>query len=151
MKVGVSGSGNVAQHAIRKAMDLGAKVVSASDSGGTVHLPEGFDKDRLAALAALKNVRRGRLQQFADECGLHFEAGRRPWHIPADIALPCATPNELAGQDARTLAPQLACAPANPLPPSPECRVPKGVALSPRLRQRDEAPGAPEAPCAQAQ
>ena len=103
MKVAVSGSGNVAQHAIRKAMDLGAKVVSASDSGGTVHLPEGFDKDRLAALAALKNVRRGRLQQFADECGLHFEAGRRPWHIPADIALPCATQNELDEQDARTL------------------------------------------------
>ena len=103
MKVVVSGSGNVAQHAIRKAMDLGAKVVSASDSGGTVHLPEGFDKDRLAALAALKNVRRGRLQQFADECGLHFEAGRRPWHIPADIALPCATQNELDEQDARTL------------------------------------------------
>ena len=103
MKVVVSGSGNVAQHAIRKAMDLGAKVISASDSGGTVHLPEGFDKDRLAALAALKNVRRGRLQQFADECGLHFEAGRRPWHIPADIALPCATQNELDEQDARTL------------------------------------------------
>lgn len=103
MKVAVSGSGNVAQHAIRKAMDLGAKVISASDSGGTVHLPEGFDKDRLAALAALKNVRRGRLQQFADECGLHFEAGRRPWHIPADIALPCATQNELDEQDARTL------------------------------------------------
>ncbi len=103
MKVVVSGSGNVAQHAIRKAMDLGAKVISASDSGGTVHLPEGFDKDRLAALAALKNVRRGRLQQFADECGLHFEAGRRPWHIPADIALPCATQNELDERDARTL------------------------------------------------
>ncbi|RPH63956.1 MAG: NADP-specific glutamate dehydrogenase [Burkholderiales bacterium] len=102
-KVSVSGSGNVAQYAIDKAMDLGAKVITASDSGGTVHVPGGFDEDRLAALMTLKNERRGRLQQFAEQFGLRFEAGRRPWHIPADIALPCATQNELDEHDARAL------------------------------------------------
>jgi len=104
MKVSVSGSGNVAQYAIEKAMDLGAKVITASDSGGTVHVPEGFDEDKLAALMTLKNERRGRLQEFAEKFGLRFEAGRRPWHIPTDIALPCATQNELDEHDARTLA-----------------------------------------------
>ena len=104
MRVSVSGSGNVAQYAIEKAMDLGAKVITASDSGGTVHVPEGFDEDKLAALMTLKNERRGRLQEFAEKFGLRFEAGRRPWHIPTDIALPCATQNELDEHDARTLA-----------------------------------------------
>ena len=103
MKVSVSGAGNVAQYAIEKAMDLGATVVTASDSGGTVHLPEGFDADKFAALLTLKNERRGRLQEFAEQFGLRFEAGRRPWHIPVDIALPCATQNELDEHDARTL------------------------------------------------
>ncbi|MBC6958063.1 MAG: NADP-specific glutamate dehydrogenase [Lautropia sp.] len=103
MTVSVSGSGNVAQYAIEKAMDLGAKVITASDSGGTVHVPEGFDEDRLAALMTLKNERRGRLEEFAREHGLPFEAGRKPWHIPADIALPCATQNELDEHDAKTL------------------------------------------------
>lgn len=103
MTVSVSGSGNVAQYAIEKAMDLGAKVITASDSGGTVHVPEGFDEDRFAALMTLKNERRGRLEDFAREHGLRFEAGRKPWHIPADIALPCATQNELDEHDAKTL------------------------------------------------
>lgn len=103
MTVSVSGSGNVAQYAIEKAMDLGAKVITASDSGGTVHIPEGFDEDKFAALMTLKNERRGRLEQFAQEFGLRFEAGRRPWHIPADIALPCATQNELDERDAKNL------------------------------------------------
>jgi glutamate dehydrogenase (NADP+) len=103
MKVSVSGSGNVAQYAIEKAMDLGATVVAASDSGGTVYLPEGFNEDKLAALLTLKNERRGRLQEYAEQFGLRYEAGRRPWHIPVDIALPCATQNELDEHDARTL------------------------------------------------
>lgn len=103
MTVSVSGSGNVAQYAIEKAMDLGAKVITASDSGGTVHVPEGFDEDRFAALMTLKNERRGRLEDFAREFGLRFEAGRRPWHIAADIALPCATQNELDEHDAKHL------------------------------------------------
>lgn len=101
--VSVSGSGNVAQYAIEKACFLGAKVVTASDSGGTVYLPDGFDEESLAALLVLKNERRGRLAEFAAERGLPFEAGRRPWHIPVDIALPCATQNELDEADARTL------------------------------------------------
>ncbi len=101
--VSVSGSGNVAQYAIGKAMDLGAKVVTASDSGGTVYLPRGFDEETLAALLVLKNERRGRLSEFAEEYRLQYEPGRRPWHVPVDIALPCATQNELDEHDARTL------------------------------------------------
>ncbi len=101
--VSVSGSGNVAQYAIAKATDLGAKVVTASDSGGTVWLPQGFDEESIAALLVLKNERRGRLSEFAEERGLKYEAGRRPWHVPVDIALPCATQNELDEHDARTL------------------------------------------------
>ncbi len=103
MTVSVSGSGNVAQYAIEKAMDLGARVITASDSGGTVHLPDGFDEEKLAALMSLKNERRGRLDEFAGQFGLRFEKDRQPWHIPADIALPCATQNELDEGDARTL------------------------------------------------
>ncbi|MCD6682120.1 MAG: NADP-specific glutamate dehydrogenase [Burkholderiaceae bacterium] len=101
--VSVSGSGNVAQYAIEKATDLGAKVVTASDSGGMIHLPQGFDEETIAALFVLKNERRGRLSEFAEERGLRYEAGRRPWHVPVDIALPCATQNELDEHDARTL------------------------------------------------
>jgi len=101
--VSVSGSGNVAQYAIGKATDLGAKVVTASDSGGMIHLPQGFDEETIAALLVLKNERRGRLSEFAEERGLHYESGRRPWHVPVDIALPCATQNELDEHDARTL------------------------------------------------
>ncbi len=103
MKVSVSGSGNVAQYAIEKAMDLGAKVVAASDSGGTLHVPDGFGTDLLGEMLVLKNERRGTLQQFAERFKLRFEAGRRPWHIPVDVALPCATQNELDQHDAETL------------------------------------------------
>jgi len=103
MKVAVSGAGNVAQYAIEKAMDLGATVVTASDSDGTLYIPEGFNEDSLAAMMELKNERRGRLHEFATRHGLRFEAGRRPWHVPVDIALPCATQNELDEHDARTL------------------------------------------------
>ncbi|HLT26835.1 MAG TPA: glutamate dehydrogenase, partial [Zeimonas sp.] len=101
--VSVSGSGNVAQYAIAKALDLGAKVVTASDSGGTVYLPNGFDEETLAELLVLKNERRGRLSEFAEKLKLQYEPGRRPWHVPVDIALPCATQNELDEHDARTL------------------------------------------------
>src|SRR5690606_36814321 len=72
-------------------------------SGGTLHAPDGVAPEQLAALMELKNVRRGRLSDFAGEQKLSFEAGRRPWHIPVDIALPCATQNELDGNDAATL------------------------------------------------
>lgn len=103
MTVSVSGSGNVAQFAVEKAMELGAKVVAVSDSGGTVYDKAGFTADKLAALKDLKNVKRGRLQEFAQQFGMEFFEGKRPWHIPVDIALPCATQNELDGSDAETL------------------------------------------------
>ncbi|MEO7032137.1 MAG: NADP-specific glutamate dehydrogenase [Herbaspirillum sp.] len=103
MTVSVSGSGNVAQYAVAKAMEMGAKVITVSDSGGTVHDAKGFDTEKLNALLDLKNVQRGRLDQFAKQFKLHYEAGKRPWHIPAQIALPCATQNELDGNDAALL------------------------------------------------
>ena len=99
----VSGSGNVAQYAIEKAMELGAKVVTCSDSAGYVYLPEGFDREKLAALLELKNVKRGRVKEFAEQFGLQYIAGKRPWEVKADIALPCATQNELDIADAKTL------------------------------------------------
>ena len=99
----VSGSGNVAQHAIEKLLEEGAKVVSASDSTGFIHDPGGFDQEKLAYLKELKNKRRGRISEYAAEFGLEFHANARPWRVPCDIALPCATQNELSGDDARTL------------------------------------------------
>ncbi|QHS09720.1 NADP-specific glutamate dehydrogenase [Sinimarinibacterium sp. NLF-5-8] len=103
LKVSISGSGNVAQFAAEKAMDWGAKVLTLSDSGGTLVVPQGLSSEQLKAVMEFKNVRRGRLSDFAADNGLHFEAGKRPWHIPVDIALPCATQNELDGDDARLL------------------------------------------------
>jgi len=102
-RVSISGSGNVAQYAAEKALELGARVITFSDSDGTVIDRDGVDAEKLLALMELKNVRRGRLSEFARQFGLPFEAGRRPWHVPTDIALPCATENELNEQDARTL------------------------------------------------
>ncbi|VTX74736.1 NADP-specific glutamate dehydrogenase [Haemophilus haemolyticus] len=99
----VSGSGNVAQYAIEKAMALGAKVVTCSDSAGYVYLPEGFDREKLEALLELKNVKRGRIEEFAKQFGLQYFAGKRPWEVKADIALPCATQNELEILDAKAL------------------------------------------------
>lgn len=101
--ISVSGSGNVSQYAIEKAMQCGAKVVTASDSGGVVYDPDGFTPEKLAALMELKNIRRGRISEYASMFKLQYEAGKTPWHIPVDIALPCATQNELNGDDARTL------------------------------------------------
>ncbi len=103
MKVSISGSGNVAQYAAAKAMDLGGRVVTLSDSGGTLVVPDGFSEDLLEAVMEWKNVQRGRLSDFAKANKLSFEADKRPWHVPVDIALPCATQNELDGNDARTL------------------------------------------------
>ncbi|GGC18317.1 glutamate dehydrogenase [Oxalicibacterium flavum] len=103
LTVSISGSGNVAQFAAEKAMELNAKVVTVSDSGGTLYVKEGFTDELLEELKEWKNVQRGRLDEFAKVRGLQFEAGKRPWHIPVDIALPCATQNELDGDDARKL------------------------------------------------
>ena len=101
--VAVSGSGNVAQYAIEKALQLGAKVISCSDSSGTVVDEEGFTAEKLAALMDIKNVKRGRVKDYADLFGLKYIADARPWHLKVDIALPCATQNELALSDAQAL------------------------------------------------
>lgn len=101
--VSISGSGNVAQYAAEKAMFLGAKVVTLSDSNGTVYLENGFTEVLLAELMELKNKKRGRISEFAAKHGFEYFEGQTPWHIPVDIALPCATQNELNGDDAKTL------------------------------------------------
>lgn len=103
MKIAVSGSGNVAQYAIEKAMELGARVVTVSDSSGTVVDEAGFSAEKLAVLMNVKNVQYGRVGEYAERLGLPFIAGKRPWSVPVDIALPCATQNEVDGNDAREL------------------------------------------------
>ena len=102
-RVVVSGSGNVAQYSIEKALALGAKVVACSDSSGTVTDEAGFTTEKLEALMDLKNVKRGRIEDYAKQFNLKYEAGKTPWHVPCDIALPSATQNELNGEDAKTL------------------------------------------------
>lgn len=101
--VAVSGSGNVAQYTIERLLPMGAKVVTVSDSGGTVYDPEGFTPVKLDALMELKNHRYGRVEEYARQFNLEFMPGKRPWHIPVDVALPNATQNELDENDARTL------------------------------------------------
>ncbi|MES2413284.1 MAG: NADP-specific glutamate dehydrogenase [Pseudomonadota bacterium] len=103
MRVSVSGSGNVAQYSIEKAMALGARVITASDSSGTVIDEEGFTPEKLAVLMEVKNHLYGRVDEYARRVGARFEAGVRPWQIPVDVALPCATQNELDAKDAATL------------------------------------------------
>jgi len=103
MRVSVSGSGNVSQYAIEKAMELGAKVITASDSGGTVIDEAGFTPEKLAILMDIKNKHYGRIEEYAQRLGLRYEAGKTPWSVPVDIALPCATQNEVNGDDAREL------------------------------------------------
>jgi glutamate dehydrogenase (NADP+) len=99
----VSGSGNVATYAAEKAADLGAKVVTLSDSAGYIHDPDGIDAERLAFVKELKEVRRGRISEYADRFGCAYHDGERPWNVPCDIALPCATQNEIDEADARSL------------------------------------------------
>ena len=101
--VSVSGSGNVAQYAVEKAMQLGAKVVSVSDSSGTVYDKDGFTTEKLAILMDIKNHKYGRVNEYAQLVGAEFFAGQTPWHIKVDVALPCATQNELNLDDAKTL------------------------------------------------
>tara|TARA_Y100000590_G_scaffold14828_1_gene17785 strand:+ start:440 stop:1777 length:1338 start_codon:yes stop_codon:yes gene_type:complete len=101
--VTVSGSGNVAQYATEKVNDLGGKVVSLSDSGGTIHDPDGIDAEKLAFVMDLKNVKRGRISEYADKIGGTYLEGQRPWHISCDVALPCATQNEINAEEAKVL------------------------------------------------
>ena len=103
LRVSVSGSGNVAQYAVEKAMALGAKVVTVSDSSGTVVDEDGFTPEKLAILMKVKNHDYGRVNDYAKLVGARFEAGKTPWHVKVDVALPCATQNELQENDAKTL------------------------------------------------
>ena len=103
LRVSVSGSGNVAQYAVEKAMQLGAKVITVSDSSGTIVDEEGFTPEKLAILMDVKNHLYGRVSDYAARTGVKFEAGVRPWHVKVDVALPCATQNELDENDAKTL------------------------------------------------
>ena len=100
--VAISGAGNVAQYACQKATELGAKVVTLSDSSGYIYDANGIDAEKLAFVMELKNVRRGRIKEYADKFGCEFHAGR-PWSVNCDIALPCATQNELNDTEAKTL------------------------------------------------
>jgi len=99
----VSGSGNAAQYTVEKLNQLGAKVVSFSDSNGTIYDPDGIDAEKLAFVLDLKNVRRGRIKEYAEKFGVEYLEGKRPWGIKCDCAFPCATQNEIDGEDAKTL------------------------------------------------
>lgn len=103
LRVSVSGSGNVAQYAIEKCLHFGAKVVTVSDSSGTIVDEDGFTYEKLAVLMDLKNHRYGRLGEYAAEVKVKFLPGQKPWAVPVDVALPCATQNELDVEDAKLL------------------------------------------------
>ena len=101
--VAISGSGNVAQYAAEKVNELGGKVITLSDSGGSIHDPDGIDDDKLAYIMDLKNVKRGRISEYSEKYNVSYMDGERPWSIPCDVALPCATQNEISGAEAKTL------------------------------------------------
>jgi glutamate dehydrogenase (NADP+) len=102
-KVAISGSGNVAQYAAEKLIQLGAKVVTLSDSDGSIYDPQGITLEKLKYLFELKNVRRGRIKEYAEQYNCEYWAGQRPWKAEADIAMPCATQNEIEVKDAEYL------------------------------------------------
>ena len=99
----VSGSGNVAQYTVEKLNQLGAKAVTLSDSSGSIYDPDGIDDEKLAYVLELKNVRRGRIKEYADKYGVKYIEGKRPWSVKCDCAFPSATQNEINGDDASTL------------------------------------------------
>jgi glutamate dehydrogenase/leucine dehydrogenase len=101
--VAVSGSGNVAQYATEKVNELGGKVVTLSDSSGSIYDPEGVDNDKLKWVMELKEVRRGRIKEYADEFGCEYWEGERPWKAKVDVALPSATQNEVNADEAKIL------------------------------------------------
>lgn len=103
-RVAISGSGNVATYTAEKLLELGAKVVSMSDSDGSIYVPEGLTREQLDYIFKLKNIYRGRIREFAEEYGCQYFEGERPWHhAVCDIAMPSATQNEIDGDDARAL------------------------------------------------
>ena len=100
----ISGSGNVATHAAEKIVQLGGKVLTLSDSGGFIHDPDGIDQEKIEFVKHLKNVKRGRIEEYVETYkGASFHAGKTPWGVTCDVALPCATQNELLGEDAKQL------------------------------------------------
>ncbi len=103
-RVAISGSGNVATYTAEKLLQLGAKVVSMSDSDGSIVVPDGITQEQLDYIFKLKNIYRGRIREFAEEYGCEYYEGERPWHhVQCDIAMPSATQNEIDGDDARAL------------------------------------------------
>ena len=122
-KVAISGSGNVATYTAKKLLQLGAKVVSMSDSDGTIYVPDGITQEQLDYIFKLKNEYRGRIREFAEEYGCQYFEGQRPWQIAkCDIAMPSATQNELDGDDARALLAQgcIAVSEGANMPSTPE-------------------------------
>ena len=101
--VSVSGSGNVAQYATEKVMHLGGKVITLSDSSGFIYDSEGISKEKLDWVIDLKNNKRGRIKEYANEFNCKYYEGKRPWSVECDIALPCATQNEIDGNDSKNL------------------------------------------------
>lgn len=99
----VSGAGNVAQYTLEKLIQLGAKPLTCSDSDGYIYDPDGIDAEKLAFIKELKNIDRGRISEYAEEYGVKYVAGAKPWYEKADIALPSATQNEIDGDAARAL------------------------------------------------
>jgi len=99
----VSGSGNVAQYTVEKVNQLGGKVVTLSDSSGYIHDPAGVDSKKLAFVLELKNVKRGRIQDYTKKFGGEYVSGKRPWGVKCDVAFPSATQNEISGDDAKAL------------------------------------------------
>ena len=103
LTVAISGAGNVAQYATEKVNHLGGKVVTLSDSAGCIHDPSGIDTEKLAYVLDLKNNKRGRIKEYAEKFNCEYYEGKRPWGIKCDVALPCATQNEVNGEEAKTL------------------------------------------------
>ncbi|PKM47760.1 MAG: NADP-specific glutamate dehydrogenase [Firmicutes bacterium HGW-Firmicutes-8] len=101
--VAISGSGNVSQYAIEKAIQLGAKVVTVSDSNGFIYDPDGINEEKLAFILELKNVKRGRIKEYADKFKSQYFEGQRPWGVKCDVALPCATQNEISEEQGKEL------------------------------------------------
>ncbi|MFC1732693.1 NADP-specific glutamate dehydrogenase [candidate division KSB1 bacterium] len=101
--VTTSGSGNVAQYATEKVTQMGGKVVTLSDSSGFIYDPDGIDAEKLAFVMELKNVKRGRIKEYADKYGCEFHEGKRPWGVKCDVAMPNATQNEVNEEEAKTL------------------------------------------------
>ncbi len=99
----ISGSGNVAQYAAERLISMGCRVVTLSDSSGFVHDPEGIDSEKLAYVMDLKNIKRGRIEEYAQKYHVKYHEGQRPWGVKCDIAFPCATQNEINQEDAKTL------------------------------------------------